>query len=42
MTVIGMTPDERKKQNLRLAWILASIAVALFVGFIAKAALFGL
>ena len=37
----GMTP-ERKRQNLRLAWILASIAIVLFVGFIAKAALFGI
>ena len=36
-----MTP-ERKKQNQRLAWILASIALALFLGFIAKAALFGI
>jgi hypothetical protein len=36
-----MTP-EQKKHNLRLALILASIAVVLFVGFIAKAALFGI
>ena len=36
-----MTP-ERQKQNQRLAWILASVAIALFVGFLAKAALFGL
>jgi len=36
-----MTP-EQKKQNLRLALILASIAVALFVGFMAKSALFGI
>ena len=36
-----MTP-EQKKQNQRLAIILASIAVVLFVGFVAKAALFGL
>ncbi len=36
-----MTP-ERKKQNARLAWILASIAIVLFAGFIAKAALFGI
>jgi hypothetical protein len=35
-----MTP-EQKKHNLRLALILASIAVVVFVGFIAKAALFG-
>jgi hypothetical protein len=37
-----MTPEERRKQNQRLAWILASVAVALFLGVIAKAALFGL
>ncbi len=36
-----MTP-EQKKHNLRLALILASIAVVLFVGFITKAALFGI
>ncbi|HJV63322.1 MAG TPA: cytochrome oxidase small assembly protein [Albitalea sp.] len=36
-----MTP-EQKKHNLRLALILASVAVALFVGFIAKSALFGI
>jgi hypothetical protein len=35
-----MTPDnERKKQNQRLALILASIALVLLLGFIAKAAL---
>ena len=28
--------DQRKRANLRLALILASVAVALFVGFIAK------
>ena len=37
-----MTPPDSKKQNLRLGLILASIAVALFVGFIAKAAFFGI
>ena len=36
-----MADDERKKANLRLALILASIAVALFLGFIAKMALLG-
>ena len=35
-----MTP-EQKKSNLRLALILASIAVTLFLGFIAKSAFFG-
>jgi hypothetical protein len=37
-----MTPEERKKQNLRLALILASVAVALFLGFIVKSSLFGI
>jgi hypothetical protein len=36
-----MSP-EQKKHNLRLALVLASIAVVLFIGFIAKAALFGI
>ena len=37
----SMTP-EQKKNNLRLGLILASIAVAIFVGFIAKSALIGM
>ena len=36
------TPDERKKQNQRLALVLASIAIVLFIGFIAKSALLGI
>ena len=35
-----MTPEQRKK-NLRLALILGSVAVLFFVGFIARAVLFG-
>ena len=35
-----MTP-EQKKSNLRLALILATVAVVLFVGFIVRTALFG-
>jgi hypothetical protein len=31
-----MHDDERKRKNLRLALILASIAAAFFVGFIAQ------
>ena len=38
---MAMTP-EQKKRNLRLGLILASIAVAFFVGFVAKSALFGI
>ena len=36
------TPDDRKKQNQRLALVLASIAIVLFLGFIAKSALLGI
>lgn len=35
-----MTPDQ-KKSNLRLGLILASVAVAFFLGFVAKMVLFG-
>lgn len=35
------TPDQ-KKSNLRLGLILASIAVAIFIGFIVKSALLGI
>ena len=36
-----MTPEQRKS-NIRLGLILASVAVVLFVGFIAKSAVFGI
>jgi hypothetical protein len=36
-----MTSDRQKRANLRLALILASIALVFFIGFIAKSALFG-
>ena len=36
-----MTKDDRRKNNVRLALILASIAVVFFLGFIAKMALLG-
>ena len=36
-----MTDDGQKKANLRLALILASIALVFFLGFIAKMALLG-
>lgn len=35
-----MTPSEQKKSNLRLALILASVALVFFVGFMAKMAFF--
>jgi hypothetical protein len=36
-----LTP-EQKKRNLKLALVLASIAVVFFVGFMTKAALLGM
>jgi hypothetical protein len=36
-----MTPEDRKKANLRMALILASIVAVFFIGFIAKMAIFG-
>jgi hypothetical protein len=35
-----MTPEERRKKNLRLALVLASIAIVFFAGFFAKIVLF--
>ena len=37
-----MATPEQQKNNRRLGWILASVAIVFFVGFMAKAALFGL
>ena len=36
-----MVTPEQKKQNLRLGWILASVAAAFFFGFMIKLAVFG-
>jgi hypothetical protein len=33
--------DPRKKANIRLALVLASIAIVFFIGFMAKIAFFG-
>jgi hypothetical protein len=35
-----MTNEQQKKANVRLALILASVALVFFLGFIAKTALF--
>ena len=35
-----MTDEQRKRANVRLALILASIALVFFIGFIVKSALF--
>jgi hypothetical protein len=37
----AMTPEEKKKANLRMALILASIAAVFFIGFMAKMVLLG-
>jgi hypothetical protein len=37
----AMIPDEKKKANLRLALVLASIALAFFLGLLAKLVFFG-
>jgi hypothetical protein len=34
--------DRQRKANLRLAFILASVALVFFFGFIVKSALFGI
>ena len=36
-----MTPEDKRKSNVRLALILATVAIALGVGFVAKIALLG-
>jgi hypothetical protein len=36
------TPEQQRRSNLRLALILASVALAIFAGFLVKSALFGL
>lgn len=36
-----MTPEDKRKSNLRLALILASVALAFALGFVAKIALYG-
>ncbi len=36
----GMSPDEQKAKNRRLAWILASVAFAIFAGYILKVVVF--
>jgi hypothetical protein len=37
-----MSTPKQKKQNLKLGLVLASVAVVFFIGFLAKAALFGI
>ena len=41
MSPKAITPEQRKS-NARLGWLLGSIAVLLFVGFIVKSAVFGI
>ena len=37
-----MITPEQKRQNLKLGLILASVAIAFFVGFVVKLTVFGL
>ena len=37
---MAMTPEDKRKSNVRLALILASVAIAFALGFMAKIALF--
>ena len=37
-----MPDPQKQRQNVRLGLVLASIALAFFVGFVAKAVLFGI
>jgi hypothetical protein len=41
MQAAEMRDDDRKKSNLRLALILASVALVFFLGFLAKMVLLG-
>jgi hypothetical protein len=41
MSVPPLTPEQRKR-NQRLGLILGAIALAIFVGFIVKSAVFGI
>jgi hypothetical protein len=41
MQTAEMRDDDRKKSNLRLALILASVALVFFLGFMAKMVLMG-
>jgi len=41
MPAATMADDDRKKGNLRLALILASVALVFFLGFMAKMVLMG-
>ena len=36
-----MSTDEQKKQNRRLGWILASVVLVFFAGFMAKLVFLG-
>ena len=41
MIEVAMTPEDKRKSNVRLALILASVALAFALGFVAKIALLG-
>ena len=33
--------EQQRKANVKLAWVLASVAIVFFVGFVTKIVLFG-
>lgn len=37
-----VTPDARRRGNVRLAWALAAFVAVVFVGFLVKSAIFGI
>lgn len=41
MSAVAIVNERQKKANLRLALILASVALVFFLGFMAKSALLG-
>ncbi len=42
MAEARVTPEQRRKANVRLALMLAAFVVVVFVGFIVKSAIFGI
>ena len=40
MTSSSQATDRQRRANARLAWVLASVALAFAIGFVAKIALF--
>ncbi|TSE29996.1 hypothetical protein Ttaiw_02087 [Tepidimonas taiwanensis] len=41
MSEVDVSTPEQRRQNVRLGWILASVALAFALGFVAKIVLLG-